>query len=864
MSLAWSEILYAFENESEAIAKNPKQFASLIEDILHHAEYAEISRDDAHESDKKLLNTLELLQVMHKVSKEPVPQKAVDTIGEIVQINSPYFLNTAMVNQTWFLDKMKAVGYDLSEGGHCFGMTHMAMQAFLAGDIETFNDRLDLIHEGPIERFHNNFQKVRKKQQDLLNSGETEEAAELNQAIVDVSAFFDGIVLYQSTEKYKQLFEHPDDVHSQDAKKVLEITQPITLSENPATCLSSHTGSYDKNELELYLDLLQERLGEHSFALTLYSAQHAISLNYDAESGHWLLINPNKLPGDEYIHSNLLANALLSAYGQENGLVMETNLYATQKNAHVMNTALASMKNDSTWISLHDDAKLNIVYGDGMSQLEYGVARDDTSWVLENLSKDVIEPTKRALKLAVGQGNIAVIDSLVKYGATLTEQMLTMAVRKGSIPVIDSLVRHGVKPTEEMLTLALYQGSISVINSLVGHGVKPTDEMLSTAMYQGNIPVIDSLVGHGVKLTDKMLTMAVLEGSISVIDSLVGHGVKLTDKMLTLAVLEGSIPVIDSLVRHGVKPTEDMLNDAVYRGNIPVIDSLVGHGGTLANLMLRKAYHQGDVALFKALSSHVSLTETMLSQACKEGKVGMVQILIEHGVKPTNLMLRNAYHRGDIALFEVLSSHVSLTKTMLSQACKEGKVEVVQILVDKGVSLTDSMLINIVTDGNLDVINILINERVVLTEKVLATASQVSNPKIAQLMADRLIPDVMSKLGLTQELKKLGLSDQLITQGLATIRENVRASIPKRDFKEQPQTRLRDLILDKFNEHVLDKKSTLGSQVQHHKNPRLDKVFGITPKKFADYKSAFKELKNKSKHIEELVEKDEPRGPQAS
>jgi hypothetical protein len=783
MSLAWSEILYAFENESEAIAKNPKQFASLIEDILHHAEYAEISRDDAHESDKKLLNTLELLQVMHKVSKEPVPQKAVDTIGEIVQINSPYFLNTAMVNQTWFLDKMKAVGYDLSEGGHCFGMTHMAMQAFLAGDIETFNDRLDLIHEGPIERFHNNFQKVRKKQQDLLNSGETEEAAELNQAIVDVSAFFDGIVLYQSTEKYKQLFEHPDDVHSQDAKKVLEITQPITLSENPATCLSSHTGSYDKNELELYLDLLQERLGEHSFALTLYSAQHAISLNYDAESGHWLLINPNKLPGDEYIHSNLLADALLSAYGQENGLVMETNLYATQKNAHVMNTALASMKNDSTWISLHDDAKLNIVYGDGMSQLEYAVARDDTSWVLENLSKDVIEPTKRALKLAVGQGNIAVIDSLVKYGATLTEQMLTMAVRKGSIPVIDSLVRHGVKPTEEMLTMAVYQGSI---------------------------------------------------------------------------------PVIDSLVGHGIKPTEDMLNDAVYRGNIPVIDSLVGHGGTLANLMLRKAYHQGDVALFKALSSHVSLTETMLSQACKEGKVGMVQILIEHGVKPTNLMLRNAYHRGDIALFEVLSSHVSLTKTMLSQACKEGKVEVVQILVDKGVSLTDSMLINIVTDGNLDVINILINERVVLTEKVLATASQVSNPKIAQIMADRLIPDVMSKLGLTQELTKLGLSNTQITQGLATIRENVRASIPKKDFKEQPQTRLRDLILDKFNEHVLDKKSTLGSQVQHHKNPKLDKVFGITPKKFADYKSAFKELKNKSKHIEEQVEKDEPRGPQAS
>ena len=59
----------------------------------------------------------------------------------------------SMKGQLWYINRMKTVGYSIHDGGHCFGMSHMAMQAFLAEDMQTFNDRLSVIERTPVEDF---------------------------------------------------------------------------------------------------------------------------------------------------------------------------------------------------------------------------------------------------------------------------------------------------------------------------------------------------------------------------------------------------------------------------------------------------------------------------------------------------------------------------------------------------------------------------------------------------------------------------------------------------------------------------------------------------------------------------------------
>jgi hypothetical protein len=47
--------------------------------------------------------------------------------------------------QDWIISRMKKMGYPSDDGGVCFGIAIMAMQAFLVNDLKTFNKRLQII-----------------------------------------------------------------------------------------------------------------------------------------------------------------------------------------------------------------------------------------------------------------------------------------------------------------------------------------------------------------------------------------------------------------------------------------------------------------------------------------------------------------------------------------------------------------------------------------------------------------------------------------------------------------------------------------------------------------------------------------------
>ncbi len=121
---------------------------------------------------------------------------------------------------------MKAAGYTLEHPGFCHGISCMAMQAFFVdSDMDKFIKRLNLIESIPIEDFKNDFPTFREK---LVKEGKTPD--EINQIILDIRAFFDGVALNQAPRHYKDWFENPDNLSSQNAVQSMPLTSSIELS----------------------------------------------------------------------------------------------------------------------------------------------------------------------------------------------------------------------------------------------------------------------------------------------------------------------------------------------------------------------------------------------------------------------------------------------------------------------------------------------------------------------------------------------------------------------------------------------------------------------------------------------------------
>ena len=261
-------------SDTDGIISNPQALFSLIEQAISCLKNPV---DSSKEAELLIYFTTKLKTMISfgKTNTNGVLQKQIDdTIKEMIDLISKALTvlsDRSMTNQSWYIDRMKAAGYTLDDGGHCFGLTHMAMQAFLAEDMQSFNDRLSVIERTPIEDFENDFANLRNK----------DDAKKTTKTIINMLAFFDGIALYQSTGNYKHLFEEPDKIISQDAHSTIKITLPVTLDskDNHPALISCHSGAYNKDELKQYIATMEKNLGENSFALTLHSAQHAINLN---------------------------------------------------------------------------------------------------------------------------------------------------------------------------------------------------------------------------------------------------------------------------------------------------------------------------------------------------------------------------------------------------------------------------------------------------------------------------------------------------------------------------------------------------------------------------------------------------------
>jgi 2-phospho-L-lactate guanylyltransferase (CobY/MobA/RfbA family) len=168
--------------------------------------------------------------------------------------------------------------------------------------------------------------------------------------------------------------------------------------------------------------------------------------------------------------------------------------------------------------------------------------------------------------------------------------------------------------------------------------------------------------------------------------------------------------------------------------------------------------------------------------------------------------------------------------------------------------------------GNIDFfrgeVEVNIASSINILSAILSKACKDGRVEIVHCILDRLVFDTITNLNLREELEKLGLENNIIDLGLEQIHNDTLlliSSRPEEFFSLNAQNQLRELILNQLKQHVYDTTSTLGSKIQHHKNPMLDKLFGITPKQFLDFKKLFQALNNKQS-LEQSEEQQASKG----
>ncbi len=205
--------------------------------------------------------------------------------------------------QQWFIGLMRNLGYQGDEGV-CFGVSHMALQAALAGEMDKFNSRFDLI-----QTYVNRPAELKNDIEEAKKAVITKKPlTELQEKLLDIQAFFDGIELYQLPIKSNKIL---NDTHSQRiaAKTIHPLLIPLKLEKNNGrieNILYFETSYEDKN-IEDFLTKLKLKCESSNFPISVSLAKtsskssgHEINLSYDPNDKSWILVDANKLPSKKF------------------------------------------------------------------------------------------------------------------------------------------------------------------------------------------------------------------------------------------------------------------------------------------------------------------------------------------------------------------------------------------------------------------------------------------------------------------------------------------------------------------------------------------------------------------------------------
>ncbi len=246
--------------------------------------------------------------------------------------------------QIWLIDRMHAAGYEVTKEGMCHGITFMAIQAFLMGEMDKFLKRLHAIAAIPTDDFKAIMEKRRTDEGNAFKSGHHEDPNQIYAK--DVYAFFDGVALYQNPHFHREIF--PTGVQKDNVAK--ELVNPVRRNVI-TSCLTSTIIYTSEEDIKTYLNCLQTHFNSIPVSIYFLTGEHAVSIHFNPENKTWLFFDPNRMDDKFENNLELLAKKIASSAAYQGCLY--TSIMTNQTNATVTEEIMENLQQDHVWNSLY-------------------------------------------------------------------------------------------------------------------------------------------------------------------------------------------------------------------------------------------------------------------------------------------------------------------------------------------------------------------------------------------------------------------------------------------------------------------------------------------------------------------------------
>ena len=230
----------------------------------------------------------------------------------------------------WHLKQaLKDFGYSFKSSGVCHGLANMAMQAVILDErdddgklvnLERFDRRYQLIENVSSEKLQSLVTEIRKKCSAMKGD---DHLSEKEKMYLEIPAFLDGVLLYQTGSSFPYLFEKYKCPNNQEEQPVAQIVMSKKIRQNGGIVSAERvSGIYKQDEIIEYFKSLRASFQKiktftHPVALVISNYNHTIMVGYDPRLDEWILVDANRLPSKKINNTAALVNEISKAFSSE-------------------------------------------------------------------------------------------------------------------------------------------------------------------------------------------------------------------------------------------------------------------------------------------------------------------------------------------------------------------------------------------------------------------------------------------------------------------------------------------------------------------------------------------------------------------
>lgn len=389
--------------------------------------------------------------------------------------------------QSWLIERMQQLGYDINQFGMCYGISYVGIVAILLNDLVTFDRRLETFYR--IKTFEIK-RTIKASRQRYLTSNTRD------QDILEIPAFLDGIAIYQQPQLYPHLFE-ADAPRFQNAEAVRHLIPSYQLEEQGgAQLICSFTGIYNPCELISVFQhlrmLLHSALPESAapIALALKNTIHAIAIGYSRSSDEWIIIDADSSPSQRFKSTEIFSSKILSAFSHNGISTFSTKIYCLTHQLSLAEPVIKQWTTSRYWQYVHSARDDKMFYQDSHhSNRLHMAAIENDEYILIELLKQGVDPYRRNL-----HGYSAFEFAIIFGHERITHSILTTASNYASFTL---------EIKENSLYLAIFYHHHAIALQLLAIGINPNTPLhtdhnpLYAAANLGFYDFAETLLQHG-------------------------------------------------------------------------------------------------------------------------------------------------------------------------------------------------------------------------------------------------------------------------------------------------------------------------------------------------------------------------------